>query len=52
VDVNDLTIVLANFGQGVGSSAAGVAAAPEPTGLAMLAALLAAAVWAMLRRRR
>ena len=47
VDINDLTIVLANYNQtlgasGVGSSAAGViSAVPEPFALALLAAGLA-----------
>ena len=52
VDVNDLTIVLANFGTTYGASATGLAAAPEPSTLALLlasAACLFAVAW---RRRR
>jgi probable HAF family extracellular repeat protein len=52
VDVNDLTIVLSHYSQTAGSSAADVAAVPEPASLAMLAAALAAAVWAITRRRK
>ena len=52
VDVNDLTILLTSFGQSLGSPAGRIAAVPEPSGLAALAAgslgLLACA-W---RRRR
>ena len=33
VDINDLTIVLAHYGNTVGSSAAGMAAVPEPSSL-------------------
>jgi hypothetical protein len=51
VDVNDLTIVLAHFGTTYGAGT-GIGAVPEPTVLAMLAAMLAAAVWATVRRRR
>ena len=51
VDINDLTIVLAHYGQSVGASAAGVAAVPEPASWAMLAAALSAAAWAVARRR-
>ena len=36
VDVNDLTIVLSNFNQSAGASAAGLSAVPEPTGLILL----------------
>jgi probable HAF family extracellular repeat protein len=50
VDVNDLTIVLAHFGQAAAGPAAGPVAVPEPAGLAMVAALLAAAVWGLARR--
>ena len=49
VDINDLTIVLAHFGQTVASSAAGMAPAPEPGAVALVAAglagLLACAWW-------
>ena len=40
VDINDLTIVLAHYNQSVGSSAAGMAAVPEPSTIAIAAALL------------
>jgi hypothetical protein len=53
VDINDLTIVLANYGATYGAGAGpGLAAVPEPTGLAMLAALLLAVVWGLARRRK
>jgi uncharacterized protein (DUF2141 family) len=39
VDINDLTIVLANYGQSVGSSAAGtVSAVPAPSAVLLTAA--------------
>ena len=41
IDINDLTIVLTHFGQSIGSSAAGMAPAPEPGSLAVVAAGLA-----------
>jgi hypothetical protein len=41
VDVNDLTIVLAHFGDTAAAGAAGMGSVPEPTGLVMVAALLA-----------
>jgi hypothetical protein len=42
VDINDLTVVLANYNQTVGASAgAGLAAVPEPSALALVAAALA-----------
>ena len=50
VDINDLSIVLANFGQTAGSPAAMIPA-PEPSAIALLlagAACLAAFAW---RRR-
>jgi formylglycine-generating enzyme required for sulfatase activity len=51
VDINDLTIVLANYGQNFGSSAAGsLAAVPEPSAIALLAAALAGLL-AYVRRR-
>ena len=37
VDINDLTIVLAHYNQTAGSSAAGMAAVPEPASAALLA---------------
>ena len=40
VDLNDLTIVLANYGASLGSSAAGMAAVPEPASIGLLAAAL------------
>ena len=51
VDINDLTIVLTHYNQSLGSSAAGMAAVPEPSSLALLAVLLAA-VAGVIRRRR
>ncbi len=50
VDVNDLTIVLASFGQGLGSSAGGMAAVPEPS-CAALIGLGTVALLAFGRRR-
>ena len=44
MDINDLTVVLANYGQSVGLST-GMAAVPEPGGL-LLAVLAAVALWA------
>ena len=41
VDINDLTIVLSNYGQSVGWAAGGISAVPEPGTLALLAAGLA-----------
>ena len=40
MDINDLTIVLANYGQGLGASAAGMAAVPEPSTIVIAAAVL------------
>ena len=40
VDINDLIIVLANYGHTVGASGAGIAPVPEPGALALLAAAL------------
>ncbi len=48
VDINDLTIVLSNFGKTYG---AGITAVPEPGSLAMIAALLFALVLGIARRR-
>ena len=31
MDINDLTVVLANYGQTAGASAGGMAAVPEPS---------------------
>ena len=38
VDINDLTIVLANYGETAGSSASGMAPVPEPSTIAILLA--------------
>jgi hypothetical protein len=38
VDINDLTIVLAHYGNTIGSSPAGMAAVPEPSSLLLLGA--------------
>jgi hypothetical protein len=52
VDINDLTIVLANYNQSLGSSAGGIRAVPEPSALATLAAgLLGLLAYAWRRRR-
>ena len=50
VDINDLTVVLANYNKTYAGP--GIAAVPEPTGLAMVAGLLLAAAWGITRRRR
>ena len=52
VDINDLTIVLANYNTSVASSAAGMSAVPEPSGLALLAAGLAGLLACAWRRRK
>ena len=36
VDINDLSVVLTNYDKSIGSSAAGMAAVPEPSCLALL----------------
>ena len=51
VDINDLTIVLAHYNQSVGSSAAGMAAVPEPSTVAIAAAALLGLL-ACCRRKR
>ena len=51
VDVNDLTIVLSNFGYGV-KSPAGASGVPEPSVLALLLAAAALAPLAFRRRRQ
>ena len=38
VDINDLTIVLANYGATLSATAPGIASVPEPSVLALLAA--------------
>ena len=40
VDINDLTIVLAHYGQNLGSSAGAMAAVPEPSAIAIIVAAL------------
>ena len=45
VDINDLTIVLAHYNQSVG--AASLAAVPEPSSVALLAAVALSAAWVM-----
>jgi hypothetical protein len=52
VDINDLTIVLANYGQTDGSSAVGPSAVPEPGAMAILAAGAAGLLACAWRRRR
>ena len=47
VDINDLTIVLANYNKSVGASAGGLAAVPEPSALLLLAAWPWPACWPM-----
>ena len=51
VDVNDLTIVLANFGTSIGSSAGGLSPVPEPS-VPLLFGVAAACLFAYARRRR
>ena len=51
VDINDLTIVLAHYGQSIGASAAATAAVPEPSCLALLG-IATAGLLACARRRR
>ena len=52
VDINDLTIVLAHYNQTVGSSAAGLAAVPEPSTIAIAAAALACLLACCRRKQR
>ena len=52
VDINDLTIVLASYGQTAGSSAAGMAAVPEPSALLLSAAALVGLVAFAWRTRK
>ena len=40
VDINDLTIVLAHYNQSAGSAGAGMAAAPEPSAVVLVGALV------------
>ncbi len=51
VDINDLTIVLANYNTSVGSSAGGMAAVPEPSTIAILVASAACLLPFVWRRR-
>ncbi len=51
VDVNDLTILLSNFGETAGSSAAGMAAVAEPSTIALLLAGAACLLGYAWRRR-
>ena len=51
VDINDLTIVLAHYNQSVASSGAGMVAVPEPSPIAIAAAVLLGLV-ACCRRKR
>ena len=52
VDINDLTIVLADYGATLGSSAAGMAAVPEPSALALIVAGLAGWLACAWRKRQ
>ncbi len=52
VDVNDLTIALAHYGQSAGTSAAGMAAVPEPSALVLAAAVLIGLLACAQRRRK
>jgi hypothetical protein len=52
VDINDLTIVLAHYNQSFGSSAAGIAAVPEPSAMLLAAAGLTGLLACAWRRRK
>ena len=52
IDINDLTIVLANYNRSVASSTAGISAVPEPAGLVLLAAGLAGLLVCAWRQRK
>jgi probable HAF family extracellular repeat protein len=52
VDINDLTIVLTNYGDTSGSSAAGMAAVPEPASLVLLVVCGVFVALGLARRRR
>ena len=52
VDVNDLTILLSHFGQSAGSSAAALAAVPEPSTLVLIGLGVVSLVACTCRRRR
>ncbi len=52
VDINDLTIVLAHYNQTVASSAAGTAAVPEPSTMAIAAAALFGLLACCRRKRK
>ena len=51
VDINDLTIVLANFGTTYGASPAGIAAVPEPSSASLIGAAVLGLVAGACRRR-
>ena len=50
-DINDLTIVLANYNETLGSSGAGMAAVPEPGAMALVVIGLAGALAYACRKR-
>jgi hypothetical protein len=52
VDINDLTIVLAHYGQSTGSPSAGVAPVPEPATLLLAAAGLVGLLVCTWRKRK
>ncbi len=52
VDINDLTVVLAHYNQSAGASAAGMAAVPEPSTIAIAAAALLGLLVCCRRKRR
>ena len=52
VDINDLTIVLSNYGRSLGSSAAGMAAVPEPSAVLLAGAAAVGLLACAWRRRR
>ena len=52
VDINDLTIVLAHYGQTLGSSAAAMAAVPEPSAIAIAAIALLGLLTCAWRQRK
>ena len=51
VDINDLTIVLAHYGDTAGSLAGGMAAVPEPSSVLLLAAGLLGLLACVARKR-
>jgi hypothetical protein len=52
VDINDLTIVLANYNTSDASPAAAIAAVPEPSGLVLIGVAVAGLAARASRRRR